>query len=144
MQLSQSQSSLQQLQHQFSQEREHLRMQLDELQTEHQRREQRLQEVHCCSMRDMEHARQRDLKVGTVKHTSIFKQCEFSKALKPSHSGRYLVLFFKLRDLYHKFLIRKKSLIYVKWTFALICYKLHIFCIAARGTPVHLCTFKCN
>ncbi|XP_075893850.1 protein FAM184A isoform X2 [Nelusetta ayraudi] len=62
MQLSQSQSSLLQLQHQFSQEREHLRMQLDELQTEHQRREQRLQEVHCCSMRDMEHARQRDLK----------------------------------------------------------------------------------
>nr|XP_046229188.1 protein FAM184A isoform X2 [Scatophagus argus] len=62
MQLSQSQSSLQQLQHQFSQEREHLRMQLDELQTEHQRRQQRLQEVHCCSMQDMEHARQRDLK----------------------------------------------------------------------------------
>uniref|UniRef100_A0A671V2U0 Family with sequence similarity 184 member A n=1 Tax=Sparus aurata TaxID=8175 RepID=A0A671V2U0_SPAAU len=62
MQLSQSQSSLQQLQHQFNQEREHLRMQLDELQTEHQRRQQRLQEVHCCSMQDMEHARQRDLK----------------------------------------------------------------------------------
>lgn len=68
MQLSQSQSSLQQLQHQFSQEREHLRMQLDELQTEHQRRQQRLQEVHCCSMQDMEHARQRDLKVGTHTH----------------------------------------------------------------------------
>ncbi len=61
MQLSQSQSSLKQLQHQFSQEREHLRMQLDELQTEHQRRQQRLQEVHCCSMQDMEHARQRAL-----------------------------------------------------------------------------------
>ncbi|TNN56128.1 Protein FAM184A [Liparis tanakae] len=62
MQLSQSQSSLQQLQHQFSQEREHLRMQLDELQTEHQRRQQRLQEVHRCSVQDMEHARKRDLK----------------------------------------------------------------------------------
>ncbi|CAK6982331.1 hypothetical protein CRUP_004911, partial [Scomber scombrus] len=62
MQLSQSQSSLQQLQHQFSQEREHLRMQLDELQTEHQRRQQRLQEAQCCAMQDMEHARQRDLK----------------------------------------------------------------------------------
>uniref|UniRef100_A0A674P5U1 Family with sequence similarity 184 member A n=1 Tax=Takifugu rubripes TaxID=31033 RepID=A0A674P5U1_TAKRU len=62
MQLSQSQSSLQQLQQQFSQEREHLRLQLDELQKEHQRRQQRLQEVHCCSLRDMEHARQRDLK----------------------------------------------------------------------------------
>lgn len=69
MQLSQSQSSLQQLQHQFNQEREHLRMQLDELQTEHQRRQQRLQEVHCCSMQDMEHARQRDLKVGCEEHT---------------------------------------------------------------------------
>uniref|UniRef100_A0A7N8XVP9 Family with sequence similarity 184 member Ab n=1 Tax=Mastacembelus armatus TaxID=205130 RepID=A0A7N8XVP9_9TELE len=64
MQLSQSQSSLQQLQHQFSQEREHLRMQLDDLQSEHQRRQQRLQEVHCCAMQDLEHARQRDLKVG--------------------------------------------------------------------------------
>ncbi|KAG7508035.1 hypothetical protein JOB18_001392 [Solea senegalensis] len=62
MQLSQSQSSLQQLQHQFSQEREHLRMQLDELQTEHQRRQHRLQEAHCCSMQDLERARQRDLK----------------------------------------------------------------------------------
>uniref|UniRef100_A0A665V2A5 Family with sequence similarity 184 member A n=1 Tax=Echeneis naucrates TaxID=173247 RepID=A0A665V2A5_ECHNA len=62
MQLSQSQSSLQQLQHQFSQEREHLRMQLDELQTEHQRRQHRLQEAHCCAMQDLEHARQRDLK----------------------------------------------------------------------------------
>uniref|UniRef100_A0A668AQT4 Family with sequence similarity 184 member A n=1 Tax=Myripristis murdjan TaxID=586833 RepID=A0A668AQT4_9TELE len=62
MQLSQSQTSLQQLQHQFSQEREHLRLQLDELQTEHQRRQQRLQEAHCCAMQDMEHARQHDLK----------------------------------------------------------------------------------
>lgn len=69
MQLSQSQSSLQQLQHQFSQEREHLRMQLDELQTEHQRRQQRLQEAHRCAMQDMEHARQRDLKVTDIKVT---------------------------------------------------------------------------
>lgn len=69
MQLSQSQSSLQQLQHQFSQEREHLRMQLEELQTEHQRRQQRLQEAHRCAMQDMEHARQRDLKVTHIKVT---------------------------------------------------------------------------
>uniref|UniRef100_A0A8D3DMB7 Family with sequence similarity 184 member A n=1 Tax=Scophthalmus maximus TaxID=52904 RepID=A0A8D3DMB7_SCOMX len=62
MQLSQSQSSLQQLQHQFGQEREHLRMQLDELQTEHQRRQHRLQEAHCCAMQDQERTRQRDLK----------------------------------------------------------------------------------
>ena len=64
MQLSQSQSSLQQLQHQFSQEREHLRMQLDELQTEHKRRQQHLQETHHCALQDLEHVRQHDLKVG--------------------------------------------------------------------------------
>ncbi|KAG7266394.1 hypothetical protein CRUP_004906, partial [Coryphaenoides rupestris] len=52
----------QQLQHQFSQEREHLRLQLDELQMEHKRRQQHLQETHCCAMQDMERARQRDLK----------------------------------------------------------------------------------
>ncbi|KAJ0026790.1 hypothetical protein NQD34_017790 [Periophthalmus magnuspinnatus] len=62
MQLSQSQSSLQQLQAQFSQEREHLRLQLDELQTEHQRRQHRLQENHCCALQEAEHTRQRDLK----------------------------------------------------------------------------------
>lgn len=62
MQLSQSQSSLQQLQAQFSQEREHLRLQLDELQTEHQRRQHRIQENHCCALQELEHARQRDLK----------------------------------------------------------------------------------
>ncbi|XP_034055335.1 LOW QUALITY PROTEIN: protein FAM184A-like [Gymnodraco acuticeps] len=53
MQLSQSQVVPQQLQQQFSQEREHLRLQLDELQTEHQRRQQRLQELHLSSMQDM-------------------------------------------------------------------------------------------
>uniref|UniRef100_A0A8C6UHJ6 Family with sequence similarity 184 member A n=1 Tax=Neogobius melanostomus TaxID=47308 RepID=A0A8C6UHJ6_9GOBI len=62
MQLSQSQSSLQQLQAQFSQEREHLRLQLDELQTEHQRRQHRIQENHCCTLQELEHSRQRDLK----------------------------------------------------------------------------------
>lgn len=63
MQLSQSQSSLQQLQAQFSQEREHLSQQLQELQLEHQRREHSLQEAHCCAMQDLEETRQHDLKV---------------------------------------------------------------------------------
>uniref|UniRef100_A0A8C1GAL1 Family with sequence similarity 184 member A n=1 Tax=Cyprinus carpio TaxID=7962 RepID=A0A8C1GAL1_CYPCA len=62
MQLSQSQHSLQQLQAQFSQEREHLGQQLQEMELEHQRREQRLQEAHCCAMQDMQEARQHDLK----------------------------------------------------------------------------------
>ena len=63
MQLSQSQSSLQQLQAQFSQEREHLGQQLQELQLEYQRREHSLQEAHCCTMQDLEETRQHDLKV---------------------------------------------------------------------------------
>ncbi|CAB1342792.1 unnamed protein product [Coregonus sp. 'balchen'] len=62
MQLSQSQSSLQQLQAQFSQEREHLSQQLQELQLEHQRREHSLQEAHCCAMQDLDETRQHDLK----------------------------------------------------------------------------------
>ncbi|KAI4895692.1 hypothetical protein NFI96_024784 [Prochilodus magdalenae] len=62
MQLSQSQHSLQQLQAQFSQEREHLGQQLQELELEHQRREERLREAHCCAIQDMQEARQHDLK----------------------------------------------------------------------------------
>uniref|UniRef100_A0A4W4ESZ2 Protein FAM184A/B N-terminal domain-containing protein n=1 Tax=Electrophorus electricus TaxID=8005 RepID=A0A4W4ESZ2_ELEEL len=54
MQLSQSQHSLQQLQAQFSQEREHLGQQLQELELEHQRREERLHEAHCCTIQDMQ------------------------------------------------------------------------------------------
>lgn len=96
MQLSQSQSSLQQLQHQFSQEREHLRMQLAELQKEHQRRQQRLQEVHCCSMRDMEHARQRDLKVdGLVSPHHLLWAHPFSFCL---YSMPYFYLFICLEE----------------------------------------------
>lgn len=87
MQLSQSQSSLQQLQHQFSQEREHLRMQLDELQTEHQRRQQRLQEVHCCAIQDLEHARQRDLKVGGSDHAQTHTLTFISSTVCPTCSS---------------------------------------------------------
>ncbi|KAK1795616.1 hypothetical protein P4O66_001112 [Electrophorus voltai] len=69
MQLSQSQHSLQQLQAQFSQEREHLGQQLQELELEHQRREERLHEAHCCTIQDMQEARQHDLKVTPRTHT---------------------------------------------------------------------------
>ncbi|XP_076873999.1 protein FAM184A isoform X2 [Brachyhypopomus gauderio] len=62
MQLSQSQHSLQQLQAQFTQEREHLGQQLQELEMEHQRREERLHDAHCCAVQDMQEARQHDLK----------------------------------------------------------------------------------
>ncbi|KAF5898430.1 protein FAM, partial [Clarias magur] len=62
MQLSQSQHSLQQLQAQFNQEREHLGQQVQELELEHQRREDRLREAHCCAIHDLQEARQHDLK----------------------------------------------------------------------------------
>ncbi|XP_062858500.1 protein FAM184A isoform X2 [Trichomycterus rosablanca] len=62
MQLSQSQHSLQQLQAQFNQEREHLGQQLQELELEHQRREERLREAHCCTIHELQEARQHDLK----------------------------------------------------------------------------------
>lgn len=62
--MSQSKSALQQLQAQFSQEREHLAQQLQELAMEHQHRECRLQEAHCCAMQDMEEAQQMELTVA--------------------------------------------------------------------------------
>ncbi|XP_077370136.1 protein FAM184A isoform X4 [Festucalex cinctus] len=62
LQLSQSQAALQQLQSQFSQERELLGQQLKEMQREHQRREHRLQEAHCCALSTMEEARQHQIR----------------------------------------------------------------------------------
>ncbi|KAF7656420.1 hypothetical protein LDENG_00041400 [Lucifuga dentata] len=62
LQLSQSQAALQQLQSQFSQERELLSQQLKEMQREHQRREHRLQEAHCCALSTMEEARQHQIR----------------------------------------------------------------------------------
>lgn len=61
--MSQSKSALQQLQAQFSQEREHLAQQVQELALEHQHRECRLQEAQCCALQDMEDAQQIELRV---------------------------------------------------------------------------------
>lgn len=61
--MSQSKSALQQLQAQFSQEREHLAQELQELALEHQHRECRLQDAHCCALQDMEDAQQIELRV---------------------------------------------------------------------------------
>lgn len=72
MQLSQSQHSLQQLQAQFNQEREHLGQQLQELELEHQRREERLREAHCCAIHDLQEARQHDLKVSLIYNRHIY------------------------------------------------------------------------
>ncbi|XP_035277398.1 protein FAM184A-like isoform X2 [Anguilla anguilla] len=62
LQLLQSQKSLQQLQAQFSQEREHLSQQLQELNQEHQQREQGLKETHRYATRRQEEAHQLEIK----------------------------------------------------------------------------------
>ena len=71
LQLSQSQAALQQLQQQFSQERERLSLQLGELRREHQRREQRLQDAHCCALSTLEDARQQHIRVGHSDRKSV-------------------------------------------------------------------------
>uniref|UniRef100_A0A667X4Y4 Family with sequence similarity 184 member Aa n=1 Tax=Myripristis murdjan TaxID=586833 RepID=A0A667X4Y4_9TELE len=83
LQLSQSQSALQQLQSQFSQERELLSQQLKELQREHQRREHRLQEAHCCALSTMEDARQHQIRA--LEERLKQEQREEVHALKEAH-----------------------------------------------------------
>ncbi|XP_031147988.1 protein FAM184A isoform X5 [Sander lucioperca] len=91
LQLSQSQSALQQLQSQFNQERELLSQQLKglflcvfaELQREHQRREHRLQEAHCCALSTMEEARQHQIRA--LEERLKQEQREEVHALKEAH-----------------------------------------------------------
>uniref|UniRef100_A0A3Q2XJS0 Family with sequence similarity 184 member Aa n=1 Tax=Hippocampus comes TaxID=109280 RepID=A0A3Q2XJS0_HIPCM len=83
LQLSQSQSALQQLQSQFSQERELLGQQLKEMQREHQRREHRLQEAHCCALSTMEEARQHQIRA--LEERLKQEQREEVHALKEAH-----------------------------------------------------------
>ncbi|XP_044043632.1 protein FAM184A-like isoform X7 [Siniperca chuatsi] len=83
LQLSQSQSALQQLQSQFNQERELLSQQLKEMQREHQRREHRLQEAHCCALGTMEDARQHQIRA--LEERLKQEQREEVHALKEAH-----------------------------------------------------------
>ncbi|XP_037120842.1 protein FAM184A-like isoform X3 [Syngnathus acus] len=83
LQLSQSQAALQQLQSQFSQERELLGQQLKEMQREHQRREHRLQEAHCCALSTMEEARQHQIRA--LEERLKQEQREEVHALKEAH-----------------------------------------------------------
>ncbi|XP_013875474.1 protein FAM184A isoform X2 [Austrofundulus limnaeus] len=83
LQLTQSQSSLQQLQSQFNQERELLSQQLKEMQREHQRREHRLQEAHCCALSTMEEARQHQIRA--LEERLKQEQREEVHALKEAH-----------------------------------------------------------
>uniref|UniRef100_A0A3B4WIK6 Family with sequence similarity 184 member Aa n=1 Tax=Seriola lalandi dorsalis TaxID=1841481 RepID=A0A3B4WIK6_SERLL len=81
LQLSQSQSALQQLQSQFNQERELLSQQLKEMQREHQRREHRLQEAHCCALSTMEEK----MKLSALEERLKQEQREEVHALKEAH-----------------------------------------------------------
>ncbi|XP_037829782.1 protein FAM184A isoform X3 [Kryptolebias marmoratus] len=83
LQLTQSQSALQQLQSQFNQERELLSQQLREMQREHQRREHRLQEAHCCALSTMEEARQHQIRA--LEERLKQEQREEVHALKEAH-----------------------------------------------------------
>ncbi|XP_068612321.1 protein FAM184A [Brachionichthys hirsutus] len=83
LQLSQSQAALQQLQSQFNQERELLSQQLKEMQREHQRREHRLQEAHCCALSTMEEARQHQIRA--LEERLKQEQREEVHALKEAH-----------------------------------------------------------
>uniref|UniRef100_A0A3P8UNW4 Family with sequence similarity 184 member Aa n=1 Tax=Cynoglossus semilaevis TaxID=244447 RepID=A0A3P8UNW4_CYNSE len=83
LQLSQSQSALQQLQSQFSQERDLLNQQLKEMQREHQKREHRLQDAHCCALGTMEEARQHQIRA--LEERLKQEQREEVHSLKEAH-----------------------------------------------------------
>ncbi|XP_046886807.1 protein FAM184A isoform X1 [Hypomesus transpacificus] len=90
LQLSQSQAALQQLQAGFSQERERLSLQLADLRREHQRREQRLQDAHCCALSTMEDARQQHIRA--LEERLKQEQREEVLALKEAHRRTLEVL----------------------------------------------------
>ncbi|XP_065444483.1 protein FAM184A isoform X8 [Chrysemys picta bellii] len=73
MQLSQSQSSLQLLQVQFSQERQRLTQELEELEEEHQQRHESLKEAHILAFQNMEQTKEQ-------------KQKELEEHLQQKHS----------------------------------------------------------
>lgn len=75
MQLSQSQSSLQQLQAQFSQERQRLTQEIQELEEEHQQRHKSLQEAHILAFQNMEETKEQEQKACTYKYFKVYKEC---------------------------------------------------------------------
>ncbi|XP_074166091.1 protein FAM184A isoform X1 [Sminthopsis crassicaudata] len=62
MQLSQSQTSLQQLQAQFTQERQRLTQELEELEEQHQQRHKSLKEAHVLAFQNMEETKEQEQK----------------------------------------------------------------------------------
>lgn len=71
MQLSQSQTSMQQLQAQFSQERQRLAQEIEELQEEHQLRHRSMKEAHIVAFQNMEETKEEEQKArsfGPLRH----------------------------------------------------------------------------
>lgn len=63
LQLSQSQTSLQQLQAQFTQERQRLTQELEELEEQHQQRHKSLKEAHVLAFQTMEEEKEKEQRV---------------------------------------------------------------------------------
>lgn len=66
MQLSQSQTSLQQLQAQFTQERQRLTQELEELEEQHQQRHKSLKEAHVLAFQTMEEEKEKEHRVSLM------------------------------------------------------------------------------
>ncbi|XP_026943481.1 protein FAM184A isoform X2 [Sagmatias obliquidens] len=71
MQLSQSQTSLQQLQVQFTQERQRLTQELEELEEQHQQRHKSLQEAHVLAFQTMEEEKEKEQRKHSAELQSL-------------------------------------------------------------------------
>ncbi|XP_053237764.1 protein FAM184A isoform X3 [Podarcis raffonei] len=83
MQLSQSQTSMQQLQAQFSQERQRLAQEIEELEEEHQQRHKSLKEAHILAFQNMEETKEEEQK--ELEERLKQKHLEELHALKEAH-----------------------------------------------------------
>ncbi|XP_060094644.1 protein FAM184A isoform X1 [Heteronotia binoei] len=83
MQLSQSQTSMQQLQAQFSQERQRLAQEIEELEEEHEQRNKSLKEAHMLAFQAMEETKEQDQK--ELEERLQQRHSEELQALKEAH-----------------------------------------------------------
>nr|XP_020657825.1 protein FAM184A isoform X3 [Pogona vitticeps] len=83
MQLSQSQTSMQQLQAQFSQERQRLAQEIEELQEEHQQRHRSMKEAHILAFQNMEETKEQEQK--ELEERLQQKHTEELQTLKDAH-----------------------------------------------------------
>ncbi|XP_053138902.1 protein FAM184A isoform X2 [Hemicordylus capensis] len=83
IQLSQSQTSMQQLQAQFSQERQRLAQEIEELEEEHQQRHNSMKEAHILAFQNMEETKEQEQK--ELEERLQQKHSEELQALKEAH-----------------------------------------------------------